>query len=93
MILKYLLISKQVALVATKPDDVGEYQQVIEILMPIHVYWTAKKLFQEADYLIANKEQNFDVSEIYQKIFKTVAYYATIEIHRTWLYTKSQSDS
>lgn len=53
--------------------------------MPLKTYWQLNDLLRQADYLLAEKEQQADVQGLYKDVFKIACSHAIYESDRTWL--------
>jgi hypothetical protein len=88
---KFMYISKlQVVLVSSKLDDENKKYYIIDLLMPLEVYWDVSKLLRDADYLVASGGQMADVHEVYKSVFRKVASYAVFEVDRQWCFQNSR---
>ena len=88
MIRKYLIVSKQLFISATKVEDEHGNIFNIDLLMPLEVYWTIQSQIKKADYILASRGEISDVQAIYRKICQKAAAYAVYEHDRIWLVKK-----
>ncbi len=90
MIRKYLVCGKQVFLSSKKLEDTGQKVPVpvLELLLPINLFWDVEKLVQRLDYLIAANEDPVLITEQTRRIFQRVMKYAVTEKDRTFLQEK-----
>ena len=88
MIRKYLIVSKQLFISATKVEDEQGNIYNIDLLMPLDVYWEIKSEIKNADYILASRGEISDVQAIYRKICQKAAAYAVYEHDRFWLVKK-----
>lgn len=93
MIRKYLVCGKQVFLSSKKIEDTGQKIPVLELLLPINLYWDVEKLLQRLDYLIASNEDPVLVNEHTKLIYKTVVKYVVHEKDRVFLQEKLRGGS
>lgn len=91
MIRKYLTCGRHLHLSTKKLEDTGTKAQVVELLLPIKVFWEVEELLKSMDYLIASSEDPILVNECAQKVYKKVAPYAVNEKDRAFLHGKSNA--
>ena len=72
-----------------KREGTGETSQVIEILMPIEVYWKTRDVLKDADYNSASGEDFNSINELHRKVFAELKKYAVHEKDRIWLHERS----
>lgn len=91
MISKFLIVGKQLYFSTSKANyDHDDEVRVVELLLPIELYWESLDLIKRLEYLISSGEEPIDIKELYRKFFKSIAPYAIIEKDRNWLYEKAQ---
>lgn len=88
MIRKYLVCGKQVFLSSKKLEDSGQKIPVLELLLPINLFWDVEKLLQRLDYLIASNEDPVLISEQTRRIYTRVVKYVVSEKDRVFLQDK-----
>ena len=88
MIRKFLICGKQVFLSSKRLDDPASKTPVLELLLPITLFWDVEKLLQRIDYLSAAGEDQVLVHEHVRKIYKKVVKYAVLEKDRIFLQDK-----
>ena len=87
MIRKYLICGKQqLHLQQQKLDGLNEVGKVIELTLPIRLFWKLEDEIKEVNYLLSAGESNSEVSSSYRKALRSCAQYATREEDRLWLY-------
>jgi hypothetical protein len=75
-----------------KPEDVGGPKgTLVELLLPIHLFWEVEGLMKQLDYLTSANEDPVLSSELYQKILRKVSRYAVMEKDRVLLQEKSNA--
>jgi hypothetical protein len=90
LIQKFLVVGSQIYYASNRTGlEQNETNTIIDLEMPIQVFWDSEKLLKEADYLIASSEPKVSVNEVYRRFFKIVAPYATDEKSKTLLFEKS----
>jgi hypothetical protein len=89
VIVKHLILGKQLYLASSMIGIDENTEEVIELRLPIDIFWQAEALLKKADYLIAAGDHPVDILQIYKKIFKKVAPYAALEKDRLKLYEKA----
>lgn len=88
MIRKFLVCGKQIFLSSKKLEDTAAKTPVLELLLPITLFWEVEKVLQRIDYLIAAGEDPVLVNEQVRKIFKKVVKYVVLEKDRVFLHDK-----
>lgn len=58
---------------------------VVELLLPIQVFWELEILFKKADYMAASGEDGVLINDVYQKIYRKILKYAVQEKERHFL--------
>lgn len=92
MIKKYLIYGKQIFL-SSKRHDEGESRKVIELSMPLQIFWDVEKLLKEAEYMISTNEDQVVLNSKYFQILKTVLPCVVYEKDRVWLNDRVNRDS
>ena len=90
MIKKFLICGKQLYFQSKNMESFAELGNVVELIMPIQVYWSAENQMKYANYLIAAGDASAEVMAIYKKIFTICAPYAMFEKDRNWMYMKAK---
>lgn len=93
MIRKYLVCTRQLHLSTKRLDESGTKAPVVELLLPIKVFWEVEELMKTMDYLIASNEDPIIINDSVLKIYKKVAPYAVNEKDRIFLYGKADPNS
>lgn len=89
MIRKYLVCARQLHLSTKRLDESGTKVPVVELLLPIKVFWEVEEMMKTMDYQIASNEDPILINETVTKIYKKVAPYAVSEKDRAFLYGKA----
>ncbi len=91
MIKKYLVCGKQVFLTSKKfVDSLTDSNTIIEVIMPITRYWEIKDLISKVEFIMAQSEDQSEITDLYKKIFQKAAPYGVMEKDRQWLYAKGK---
>lgn len=89
MIRKYLVCSRPLFISTKRLDEHGNKAPVVELLLPLKIFWEVEELLKTMDYLIASNEDPLLVTDSTKKVFKKVAPYAVHEKDRTFLHEKA----
>jgi hypothetical protein len=88
---KFLVVGKQMQLVSIRPAEIqGESDVVLDLSMPLDVYWEIHEILKSIDYLVSTNEPAAKINDIYVKVFRKVAQYAVTDKDRTWFYERIQ---
>ena len=71
-----------------KKEVPGRDYMAIEVELSIETFWKIELLLKEADFLLANGKEQLQINDLYKKIYKECAVYATSEKDRVWIYEK-----
>ena len=85
MIHKYLLLGKLVSLSSLKVENPEERHSVVELRLPIEVFWRVSSELQKANLLLSQDAATIDIQSIYQKVYATVFPYTVNEAERALL--------
>jgi hypothetical protein len=86
MIRKFLVISNRISLASTRRESIQANGPLIELLMPIDVYWQFEEEFKKYDQMAADGDDNMVLAELNKKILKQLIPYAVNEKERVWLH-------
>jgi len=92
LIKKLLISGQQVYFASQRPDPHTETGAVMELEMPIEVYWQAVDILKEVTYLLASGEPVSEVSGQIRRVYKVCAPHALSEKDRTWLLDKANEN-
>ncbi len=90
MIRKFFIVGKQLYLQSKNMENYEELGHVIELSMPIEVFWEMERLLKDANYIRSSGGSQAEVFENYKQIFGCCAPYAILEKERKWLYERSR---
>ncbi len=85
MIHRFLIVSEQLVLTSTASEDDHTNKQVIELLMPIQVYWQVKTMIEDSYYLISSSEEPSEIARLQKAVFQLMVPFAVSESERNWL--------
>ncbi|NDE13451.1 hypothetical protein EBZ80_00780 [bacterium] len=86
MIRKYLVIGNRISLASTRRDSIQATGPLIELLMPIDVYWQLEEEFKKYDMMASEGDDTMVLAELNKKILSRVIPYAVNEKERIWLH-------
>lgn len=86
MIRKYLVISNRISLASTKRDTIQGTGPLIELLMPIDVYWKFEEEFKQYDMMASDGDDTMILAEFNKKLLKLMIPYTVNEKERLWLH-------
>ena len=89
MIRKFMVNGRHTFLSAKRYES-DEDTYVLELLMPVEVFWKAEGVVKHCDYLLANSEDRVAINDEYRKLYKIVLPYAVHEKDRVWLLDRVQ---
>lgn len=90
MIKKFLICGKQLYFQSKDLESFASIGTVVELSIPIQIYWSAEDLIKHANYLLASADAGAEISSVYRKVFAICAPYARLEKDRLWLYSKTK---
>jgi hypothetical protein len=61
---------------------------VIDLELPLRTFWESEQIIKQADYLIASSEDSSEIRELYSRLLRLVATYATSEKDRNWIFER-----
>jgi hypothetical protein len=92
MIHKCLSVGKRITLSSSRPEEESPHIHVVEVSLPLEVYWALMALLEESDCAWREKAEDVDISALYHKIIQTAAPYATHEADRNWLFQQLKTN-
>ena len=82
-------MGRQIYYTASKAGlDHEEGIRVIDLELPLRVFWDSERILRYADYLIASSEENVEIRDYYARLLRLIAPFATNEKDRNWLYER-----
>jgi hypothetical protein len=95
MIRKYLVIGKHLHLSSKRIEDPTGNTKVpiIELLLPLEVFWEIEDLLARIDYLTAAGEDQVQLNDCYARIYKKIGRYTLHEKDRGFVAERIQSFS
>ena len=89
MIRKFFIVGKKLYLQGKNLDGYQDLGHVIELIIPIQVYWDMRDGLREIDAMRASGCSQSEIYEKYKEVFKICAPFAIFEKERKWLYDRS----
>ncbi|MBC7660794.1 MAG: hypothetical protein H7249_13945 [Chitinophagaceae bacterium] len=87
MIRKFLVCGKkQILLQSRNQDALADLGRVVEVILPIDMFWKIESEVKKLDYLLSSDSQDVDLGHQYRRIIKLVTIYAASQLDRDWLY-------
>ena len=71
---------------SVRQDQQEGQVMVLDIVMPIRVFWQVKDVLRRIDYHYASQEHPLVIQETLRQIFRLIAPYAIFEKDRVWLH-------
>jgi hypothetical protein len=94
MIRKFLVISKAIYLTSSRVDIAGVEDQVtIELILPLEIYWQAKDILKQTEFLTATTDDTPKVQEAQIEVLKLVVPFVISEKERVELYERIKTKS
>lgn len=82
MVHKFLVVGERVSLVASRRDTVRSHLPLIELALPLEVYWKFGEAQKEFDRRVASGEDDMVLLELKREILRLLAPYAISEKDR-----------
>lgn len=92
MIRKYLVIANRISLASTQRDSIKTTGPLIELLMPVDIYWQIEDQLKQYDLKASSGDDSTVLDDLNKKIMRLVIPYAVSEKDRLWLVTNAGSN-
>lgn len=79
---------KQLFFASQAPDPHLELGRVIELKMPIEVFWEAEKVLKKVTYLSASGEPLTEINVEVNRLYQLLAPFCVDEANRIWMVDK-----
>lgn len=74
-----------------KLEDYGTKAPVLELLLPISLYWEVESLLKRIDYMLSASEDPVLITDLTQRIYRKVQKYVVTEKDRAILHQRLHS--
>lgn len=91
MIRKYLVIANRISLASTQRDSIKTTGPLIELLMPVDIYWEIEEHLKQYDLQASSGDDSTVLDDLNKKILRFLIPYAVSEKDRSWLSSNAGS--